>query len=292
MWHLMFDEPAVESRTARIPLSATSSLVASWAEPPATADSLAGRYYRQLDFSAGQALRLECDAVWPHYEEVIRNRKYVIRQMTDAVLSGGMVKQVVIAGAGWSTLGLELIERYPDVRVYELDRENMLEKRMQLAMLHDERTAHVACIEADLAEIGGVSKALITHGWRIEKPTLLILEGISYYLTRRQLADLADLARFAGKDSRLIVEYLLHADEIESGRQPIAEQVFRVIAENCGLPKITRLCAADLPVLLGGEVQARQTMYEIEADRTGQGAFFPTPDSGWIEIARMSLSPF
>ncbi len=281
-------------------LSSTSALVLLWSGQEHLRGRAARAYFDRLDLEEGRTLRDRCEAVCPYYAEVIRNRKHGVLNFIGQALvgAGDEPAQVVIAGAGLDPLGLELAERHPEIAVFEIDRENMDVKHRLFTEVDASRNPQapqvrpVALVTADLADAAAVRRGLAAAGWRPGRFTVMLLEGVSYYLAPEVLQALvAGVAPDA-----FVVEYLKPAASIASDRAVIPEQVFGLIAQVCALPEIRRHDATTLRVLLddGGDdglvVVARQGMTTLERQRTGANRFFATEDSGWIEVALMVRS--
>ncbi len=284
-------------------LSSTSALVLLWSGREHLRGPAARAYFDRLDLDEGRVLRDRCEAVCPYYAEVIRNRKHGVLNFVEQALTGMRDgdAQVVIAGAGLDPLGLELAERHPAVAVFEIDRENMDVKHKLFAESGGGEALRavgeegggvaeapgpgprVALVTADLADAAAVRRGLVAAGWRPERPTVLVLEGVSYYLAPESLGSLVATVH----PDAFVVEYLKPAATIVADRVAVPEQVFGLIADVCALPAIRRHDAAALPALLDDElvVAARQGMVGLERQRTGVNRFFPTEESGWIEVA-------
>jgi len=314
-------------------LSSTSALVLLWSGREHLRGRAARAYFDRLDLEEGRTLRDRCEAVCPYYAEVIRNRKHGVLNFIGQALAaaGDEPAQVVIAGAGLDPLGLELAERHPDVAVFEIDRENMDVKQKlfreggatqgphvsqasepaqswgssqgsQKPQEHQaSHTPSVALVTADLADAAAVRRGLVEAGWRPGRFTVLLLEGVSYYLAPEALRALVATVR----PDAFVVEYLKPAAAIASDRAAIPEQVFGVIAQACALPEIRRHDTTTLRALLdeadegdkagerrggGLTVVARHGMAALERQRTDANRFFATEDSGWIEVALMVRS--
>jgi len=92
----------------RQPISDTSALVLLWCGAEIYESDAVREYAGMLDLSAGQELLARCHAVWEEYDRVIRYRKLCIAREAKASLATGELRQVIISGAGYSMLGIEL----------------------------------------------------------------------------------------------------------------------------------------------------------------------------------------
>lgn len=263
-------------------LSSTSALVLLWAGQDFCESSRAKQYMSQLDLDEGAVLYQQCENVWPHYAEVIKNRKHGILSLIEKCCSeknvGGY--QLIIVGAGLDPLGIEVTQRYPDVSVYELDKENMSLKSGLLTDPGDTCGAIIHFVEIDLLDSASLMPRLIDCGWDAAKPTGMVMEGISYYLPGESVRALAQILN----PNWTIFEFLKHDPDIAAERREIPRMIFDTIADQCSLPHIRRYVYSEVEALLSMSAVDRFSMKRLEKMRTGMNRFFPTEDSGWIEV--------
>ncbi len=272
------------------PLSATSALVLLWSGPESYRSRQARRYLELLDLSAGIPLHERCSGIWPHYGEVIKNRKHCIMELMEQCASAdGALRQVVVLGAGLAPLGIEWKVRHPSAVVFDLDRTNMELKQRLVSSLGEESLGGMSFIRVDLGAPRLVEERLVEHGYNRQEPTLLVLEGISYYLQPDIVRQLVLLFRHPGRRTRAIVEYLKPEWVILAERREIPGRVFGVIRDTCGHPRITRFTTADIASWPGVELLATRTMSDMERVRTGRNEHFPSDESGWIELSLLAL---
>jgi hypothetical protein len=262
-------------------LSSTSALVLLWTEQECYHTKRAVEYLKQLDLEDGRVLYDWCNEGF-RYAEVIKNRKsgimHLIRQ---GMANSGNDRQIVIAGAGFDALGIELVELYPGTNVFEFDRDNMSTKSAMVARMTDGLDRRIFFIEVDLRDTARVRDELSAHGWCRLAPTLLVLEGISYYLPTRSIQALVDMVR----PESVILEFLKQDKDIAIDRRPIPRRVFGAIAEMCGLPHIRRFDRMQVESLFTRmSIECGYSMMQMEKLRTGSNTLFPTENSGWIDV--------
>ncbi len=266
-------------------LSATSALVLLWARQSCYKSNKARDYLNLLNLEEGKLLYDSCMEICPYYDEVIKNRKYGIFKLIEGYFNDHADNaQLVIAGAGFDALGLEVIEHFPQVKIFELDREKMHVKSKLVSQLNCNLENKINHIEADLLEPDLVKDKLIDHGWNPEQPTLLVFEGISYYLPVEGIKKLCENI----KPNRLIFEYLKEDELVSPEKLSIPSDIFGLIAKECELPKIGKF-SYDLleKVFTGLFIDVQLSMRTLEQQRTGINKFFPTESSGWIEICQL-----
>ena len=256
-------------------------MVLLWAGEESYRTVKAKQYLRRLDLNTGNFLYQQSNKICSYYAEVIKNRKYgVLNLVNKCFTSNEKITQLVIAGAGLDPLGIEVTSFYPNVKVFELDFKNMDTKSNLFLELGNDLKSNISFINANLLNVSEVIKSLTTHDWSSNENTLLILEGISYYLSMKSLQDFIK----AINPAQVVFEFLKLKNEINEESEKIAEQVFNFICEYCNMPEIVRYSHSQFEELFNLQVIIRYGMNELERMRRGKNKYFPTDDSGWIEV--------
>lgn len=248
------------------------------------------RYMEMLDLTAGQELLKDCTMVWPHLDELVINRKSIILQEVKASIQSG-VCQVVIFGSGMDALSIEITSLYDTVQVYEVDSHQM-EHKQQLVNEVMQDTRRITCVAVDLNQPSKVISKITDSGWDKNRPSVLVFEGISYYLEHGVLWEIARMFS-SHAPNHAIVEYMVPKNMIDARRSHIPDGVFGVIQDK--LPqnlKVNRFghdTAIRHVEAIGGLDIRRHTMSSIEKSRTGANRFFPTKSSGWMEIVCFNI---
>ncbi len=271
-----------------ISLSATSALVLLWSGVELYRAPIVREYWKRLDLSAGRALFNRCNEVWPDYDQIIQNRKWLLGLWSDEILKSGETPQTVILAAGLAPLGLDLAARFPAFRVFDVDMKQMAEKARLVAGIQN-APANLHFVTADITDREDCRAALVRAGWRPDQPTLLIVEGISYYISRAQLIDLPGMV---APGSRVLLEFMIPADNIQADRRHIPREVFQAIVDYCGVSTpIETWTLPELAAKVPGRIVRHVTMHDIERlrqpGRQAAVCTFPATDSGWIEIIDM-----
>lgn len=267
-------------------LSSTSALVLLWTGQEPYKSKLAKDYFNALDLTPGLTLFKTCNEICPYYNEVILNRKFgVFKLISECLNNNKNINQVIIAGSGLDPLGIEITEFYPRLKVFELDTENMDVKSGIFTKLSDTSGEKIPFITVDLLNSSEVYERLKLHDWNPYEHTLLILEGISYYLPIESLQNLFKVI----EPDRTVFEYLKQKEEIYAEQNDIAEKVFGIISEECGGPNIIRYSSSNIKDQFGSPVLTRYNMKELEMLRNGSNKYFPDEKSGWIEVCLLGM---
>lgn len=290
-------------------LAATSSLAMLWTrEAKIWQSPIVSTYLESLDLSDGKPLLSECNKVWGFYELVIMNRKYTILQLLLRdlkAISGRRLpcRQVVIMGAGMDPLSLELAARVPGATIYDVDVSNM---RLKSEMIRDACAEHegaklpIHCITGDISNPGRVIKLLEDKDWDRKVPTVLVIEGISYYVPESDLHNIISEFSTPCLKNRLILEYLLTPEHIARSMVDIPEMIFGIISKEESIVKITRYAPDQMRSMIsdarksatakaGADAFKEYTLRQMEKDWHGRSRAFKQDKTGWIRICHANI---
>ena len=113
---------------------------------------------------------------------MVKNRKSCILNLTCSTIANDGIEQVVVLGAGLDPLSLEIHARHAGCKIFEIDVANMDTKTAMLQSVSPSITDFIKCITLDLSNTDAIMSSLLKSGWNPDAPSLMILEGISYYL--------------------------------------------------------------------------------------------------------------
>ena len=275
-------------------LSDTAALVMSWSLP-LYMQGLARSYVECLDLSAGNSLLTSCNQVCSWYQEVILDRKYFVRCLVEKVLWSYDQEpwQIVIPAAGVSPLSLELLTADAShiARIFEIDISEMEEKNALYRSILPTLYSKVRHITGDITAPDFV-QTLKNAGHRSELPTIVLIEGISYYISREDLSCLIGAFLSEQQKNKIIIEYLLPCSSISEERRAIPQGVFGTIKYHAGLQHIRCYTADEIGVLLqgvGGTTLVHYSQGDMERARTGTQIRFQRIQDGWIGCSLASL---
>ncbi|MDD4003695.1 MAG: class I SAM-dependent methyltransferase [Elusimicrobiaceae bacterium] len=274
---------------ARHKMGAAAALIMQWVK--VNSSGAAKRYADLLDLSEADPLYISCAEICPWYAEVIFNRKFMIKRLIQARLDQSELPcQLVLLGSGWSPLALELIEtrRARLAQIFEIDHESPAEKKKLFYEVEPLSKGLVTFIGSELGALDRLDK----HGIRRDIPSIILLEGASYFLPPKTLAHMMRLFKSGQRHNYCIAEYLVPEGQVTSFRRDIPHAIFDSIAMAGGYADMTTYNRASLSALFrgeGGEPLEHFTLSDMEKQRTGETKFFPSADHGWIEILTAEL---
>lgn len=262
-------------------LAPTSALVLQFLGVDFYQKSLSREYLSRLDLSQGDGLYDKCFSVWSHYGEILRNRKFSILDfLRQCVLSREDSEiQVVITAAGVDALGMEIISEFSNVSVWELDRDGMNVKSDILKSM-GQSTDRLSFLEVNLLDEELVYERLVSSGWRADLPTILVVEGISYYLPSSVFKTL--FRKISPEWG--IFEYLRHYDDISPSTVTIPERVFSILTDVFNLDNVYRYNSSEVEALSEMTLDICHDMSQSEKLRTGTNTYFFNENDGWIDI--------
>lgn len=272
-------------------LESTSALVLLWTEGDIHRNFLSSEFRKFLSLKSGKELHVKCNQIWPNYSEVIKNRKQCVLDLVQKEIGNDNLVQVIILGAGMDTLSLEILSQNRDVKIFEIDysmeRKKTIIKKIDFTIFNS-----LSLISTNLKNSNELLKSLKKSGWDPKNPTLVVLEGISYYLTEDEMEKILKIFQSKNKKNRIILEYLLTEDLVSKKMRLIPKRIFDLIANETGLSFITRYNQDRIKKMiniLDGSIVKQFTMKEMEQKRTGNNVFFKRTKSGWIEVSYISI---
>jgi O-methyltransferase involved in polyketide biosynthesis len=193
--------------------------------------------------------------------------------------------QVIILAAGLAPLSVELAALFPKVKIFDVDRELMVEKEK---ILHGQ-FANIQFITCDISNMEKLTAQLFEKGWHKDHPTLEVFEGIIYYLREEDLKNI--LCYFAKHTATLACDFALDPRGVDLPNRMFGTEVFRKIEEATGIAKV-RFYMPDYFVKLledcGYQNIQLQSSAILQTERTGKPAPFEGRHSSWINFIQAS----
>lgn len=221
--------------------------------------------------------------------EAIQNRKTAVTRCLDhAIAETGNACQIISLGARCDPLSLALCDRYPHVVVFEVDREEMEGKALLLHAADATLAQRIRCMAADVADPTSLHSTLQQRGWSPTQSTVIVTEGLSYYLSEFALWNTLRAVR-ADVVTHYVLEYRRYPEEMDEPFRTVAEQSWLILQELFGVDTITNYRREVLQqhfAQLGGAVVEFLTLADGEQIRTGTNVHFPPGTRGWVEVCR------
>ena len=171
----------------------------SW---PFTLQNIIGRRLLQMKTSIMQ--RLAMPGLYLHY--VVRKR--CIKEFVRAAINNG-AEQLIVVGAGFDTLSLEIAKEYPDLTIIEIDHPaTQVWKRKALKSLDQQFNNH-HLLSLDLTR-GTMQEVLLRNEhYDRNKSSAFLAEGLLMYLTEAEVREILNFINGnSGLGSRFIFTYM------------------------------------------------------------------------------------
>lgn len=267
-------------------LSATTALVLLLVHKDFYTQPQTLKYLSFIDLSSGKKLNRDVQKIWPFYGEVIKNRKFTLKKLIFKYLSQHKSTQVVILAAGLDPLSLEISSTFKTTPIFDVDKNHM---NIKQKILNEVKTPHcIRCVTSNILDTKKLTQDLSSAGWCSKSPTLVIAEGISYYLTPQDFFKTVSLFQSNKKTNSLILEYLVPYKEVSEKMRYIPQKVFAKITQSCQLTFITHYTEDQIRehlTLLNGHLKKNLSLTQMEKERVNQNKFFPNKKDGWIQIS-------
>jgi O-methyltransferase involved in polyketide biosynthesis len=268
-----------------IEVPVTSAFVLSHTGPEVYRGTAARAFLNSLDLSAADSLLVQFQDTWEEECVEILNRKYGVQKYSHGYLRKNPSAQVIQLGGGLDPLTIDLAECHPKARIFDVDMANMpLKAEINKKIGGPE----ISFLTANLADVPSLTEVLSNAGWQPDAPTLLISEGISYYVPKEVYRITLSALRTSG--GCLVFEYAL-PDEYLVGtpKADIIEDFFNRFSALLDLPftmqRYSDSEVKDLAESMNGEVEEIVTQHQLEFSRTGRNEMRPDPTMGAIRVA-------
>ena len=182
------------------------------------------------------------DRIMPGMFEGLGERKIFMNAEVERALKDGFT-QVLVLGAGFDTLCLRLAPRYPDVSFFEIDHPSTARAKRK-GVEDIGQPSNLTLIPADLGETRMVDVLGDDPGWDKHKQTMIVMEGLLYYLKPDDVLDVFSQAlELTGDQSCVAFSHVLNKFQ-QGWTQPL----LRLIGE----PWLSSASASELPTYIGG----------------------------------------
>jgi O-methyltransferase involved in polyketide biosynthesis len=267
----------------------TSALVLNWTSKEVWKSRNARNYFSELDLSAADVLYQLFDEKMDHLQtQLLSNRKYFTRKTAIEFLeqckNRNEIGQVIILAAGIDPLSVELASFYPESRVFDVDKYSLKEKEKLLKQV----CGNIQFVECDITNIELLKEKLVAGGWNEKQPGIVILEGITYYLT---VPELKKVLRFAATNtSGLTCDFGIAPECVNERNRRFGIEIVNKIVKTVGIEFMNCFPPVYFMNLLedcGFKNPQRVTMAAIQKERTGSITPFEGHEAAWISMIKV-----
>ncbi len=262
-------------------IPSTSALVLLWTKQSIYNSISAKKFFQKINLDAGEPLRKELEIEGLTHHEEVTNRKYGVQKFCANFFTATSDGQVIFLGAGLDPKSLDVAELFPNLYVFDVDIDNMDIKERITREIQGPK--NIAFCKADIGATEEMRTVLKNHGWDENKKTLLVAEGISYYVPKTVFKK--SIQSLKTHDGGIILEYSLPYEELPRQGYRI---FFDKLQQLLGLDEQLCCYGVDEVALLSKELGGRlittmnQTM--LEKERTGENTFYGI-DTGCIYVS-------
>lgn len=161
------------------------------------------------------------------YEYVIARTKMIDQIFINAVSNN--FDQVLLFGAGFDTRGIRLVDTYEEIEIFELDVTTTISDKLKQYKKRKIDPGKVKYVEIDF-NTEKIQDRLKPAGFKYDKKTLYILEGVTMYLNESAIdMDFEFIKESAGKGSEVVFDYIyksvLEEKNLKYGERKIYQRV-------------------------------------------------------------------
>jgi len=221
--------------TSPILLAKTSALVLVCDSNYSYQSPKTKEFLSYLDLSEGENMYNKIKYLKPHVDEVIPNRKFIIHNyIREVLMSCKDTVQVLVLACGWDPILVKINEEFPTHSVFGVDIESVhLQEKILQQIAPD---SSIFYINSDITDTQSLMEKLIQKGWVEDRPSFIVLEGISYYIKPKQLWHiLQELRAKISSECFICGDFLVDwkQQKLSKISQHLATGVFDMIKEEC-----------------------------------------------------------
>ena len=270
-----------------VEIPATSAFVLRFTHQDIYRGKAARTFFNKIDLSPADPIMEEFQDNWDDKCSEVLNRKHGVEKCSREYLDENPATQVIHLGGGLDPLSIDLAECYPETRIFDVDMANMALKA-EINQLID--GPELAFLTANLADVPSLMETLKNAGWQPDQPTLLVSEGISYYIPKHIYRNTLAALRTSG--GCLVFEYSIpDALLVGTPKADLYHDFFARFTDFLKLPfpmqRYENSEIKDLAESLSGEVKRILIQHELEFSRLGENILRKDPKMGAIQIAEI-----
>lgn len=244
-------------------------------------------YVGMLDTESGRGMADHVASQWPHARVHFVLRKWQLWTWMNAIAvnTPSVGQQVVVMGSGWSATGLDWAHHSTDARIWEVDLHHQGDKEALIHRHFPVASSRMRLIEADLSNLGLLLAGLRANGWRADRPTLWVAEGLAYYLAPDRFASLLRAALTFHPSNRAVVEFGLAHHLLREDVRARTAAYHGYLASQIGLPALHTVDPSEFCLRSGAIPLSWADPSSMELARNGRNLTFRTPEDSGMRMA-------
>ena len=271
-------------------VSSTSALVLLLTNRTIYDGAAAKTFWNGLDLESGRSLTEEFIAVWETASEETNNRKFGVKYFCRKFLTVNPQSQVIFLGAGLDPKSLDIAETFPNTHIFDVDMDNMELKAKMTADI--DGPSNITFCQTDISKADELLSTLKNNGWNAEQKTLVVAEGISYYIMKGPFKDALSILRFPG--GGLILEYPAPDDEIFPLKtREVFQHCMAFLQKELGMSYPLQRYGKNEIQALANDLEAKEIItfgqYELEQRRKGRNVAFAEAGHGVISVSYLAF---
>jgi O-methyltransferase involved in polyketide biosynthesis len=142
-------------------------------------------------------------------------------------------------------------------------------------------------VQCDITDIELLEAKLVEKGWDRKQPGIVLLEGITYYLTENDLRNVLTL--FSKHISNFVCDFGLNPECVDEAHRLAGIDIVNKIKDSAGLAFMNcyEPCYfTDLVRQCGFQNPVRFNMASIQAERTGGISPFEGNEAAWVALVK------
>jgi len=268
-----------------IEIPATSTCVLSLLSQNSYQGRAAKAFMKKLDLSSGAPILAHFEDLLDEIQVEILNRRHGVEKCCYEYLSENPSAQVIHLGCGLDPLPMDLAECYPEASFFDVD---MAHRGLKERINKQIGGPDVNLMTADLTDIPIVLSELNRAGWNLNIATLLVSEGISYYIPKESYRDL--LRCLQTPNGAIVFEYSATDSQLYgTQKSELISEFFVRLARILNLPfPLQRYEDNEIKSLskyVNGNIVSIMTQQQLELSRLGTKMTRKNPSMGAIRVA-------
>ena len=222
--------------------------------------------------------------------EEINNRKVGVKRLCTEHLTATPHSQVVFLGAGLDPKSLDVAESFPHATVFDVDMDHMVQKEKMTKEVNGPKNIFF-CL-ADVRDVKALRSSLEKAGWDGQKETLIVAEGICYYISKALFKEVLFGLRAPG--GGLIWEYAIPNDDIVPlDKQEKAKHIFNFLQDSLSWPTpLERFRESEARAWadeLGGTSFVTLDAIQLEKYRKGRNEHYSNSFRGILRVSYLKF---